>query len=54
LQCLDQDVGSDDLIGEVKVQVSELCRSGPFWLDIDFKGKRAGQLFLEGRLLEMK
>lgn len=42
IKCLDQDLGSDDLIGECSIPIFKLCKNTEHWIDIEFDGKNAG------------
>lgn len=47
----DQDVTSDDKVGEVSIKISSLCANGGIdeWFEIQYKGKIAGKVHLISR-----
>jgi Ca2+-dependent lipid-binding protein len=51
LTVFDQDVTSDDKVGEVSIKISSLCTNGGIdeWFEIQYKGKVAGKVHLISR-----
>ena len=45
----DEDTCSDDLIGDTRINLEPVMKSGQFkdWVTIHFEGKEAGSIFLE-------
>lgn len=50
IECLDEDVTSSDLIGSCTIKLSSLCLNGGMdeWFELQYKGKKSGQLHLKG------
>ena len=49
MQVYDEDVGSDDLVGEATVKLSAFCINNGIddWFQIAYKGKQSGQIHLK-------
>lgn len=46
---MDEDTVSDDLVGETRINLDTVMKSGQFkdWVTIHYKGKEAGSIFME-------
>jgi Ca2+-dependent lipid-binding protein len=49
IRVLDEEVVSDDIIGETRIDLTEVFKKGQWkdWVDIHYEGKEAGQVYLE-------
>lgn len=50
-RCMDEDLFSDDIIGEATVQIQYLLKEEGFrlWIPVYYKEKKAGEIQLEAR-----
>ena len=53
ITCYDQDSFTNDLVGEAKVTVSQAIGE-PQWCSLIFRGKMAGEVFIEGTYIPPK
>jgi Ca2+-dependent lipid-binding protein len=54
--CYDEDVITNDFVGETSLKASQICDEHPGitkseWFDLFYKGKKSGELLLEGQLI---
>lgn len=55
MQCYDEDIMVDDLVGEETFTVSELCQARKYnaqWFQINYQGESAGEIYMEVRMVE--
>ena len=51
MACLDEDLTSNDVIGETKIAVSKFCSGTKEWHPIYFEGKQTGELLIEAKFI---